>query len=77
MRLVCPKCGSQDIIFGRDFLQYRYWQQSPNYPTYYYEFEYGDDAEEDEECKIVCSCQNHECNHSWEIEGSVDDYLDG
>ena len=77
MKLTCPECGSQSIIFGRDYLHYLYWYQEPDEPTYYYDFEDGDNYEEYEECDIECSCQK--CNHIWKIDGeaSVDDYLDG
>jgi hypothetical protein len=75
MKLVCPECGSQEITFGKDFLQYRYWQQVANEPLYYFDFEYGDDSEEFEDAPVSASCRD--CNYCWDIKGSVDDYMDG
>lgn len=75
MRLVCPACGSKDITFGKDFIQYKYWEQTGDEPLYWFDFEYGDNSEECEDVPIECHCDD--CNHNWDIKGSVDDYMDG
>jgi hypothetical protein len=75
-KLICPKCNSQEITFGKDFLCYYYWRQTTTCSTYFYEYEQGDSPEEGpNKFKIECFC--NDCNHLWWIEGSVHDYLDG
>ena len=75
MRLVCPKCQSENITFGRDILTYRYWQQASNEVTDPYDYEENRDGDTDfVECPINCHCRD--CAHVWtDPDHEIDDYL--
>lgn len=75
MKIICPKCNSLEVAFGRDYIQYRGWEQTKDAPTFWWDYELGDDAQEYETAPIWCDCQD--CKHSWKIHGeSLDKYLD-
>ena len=74
MKITCPKCGSQEINFGKDFIQGRYWLQTEDEPTYWHDWEDGENSYEVEGQDINCVCNN--CNYDWLLEGDLNDYLD-
>ena len=75
-KIKCPECGSEEILFGRDHLTHLYWQQDSDHETYWSDFERGDLEEFDGE-PVSASCQNQNCFHTWTLDGSIYDYLDG
>lgn len=73
-KLLCPKCNSDHVAFGREHTQYIYWLQEYGEQAWISDYDYGTLGEELTDVPICADCLD--CHYNWEMmDKSVEDFL--